>query len=123
MPARTTARKPPLRNPVPAGTQSITRTILVLKTLALRKEIGWRLTDLAAHCGLDNATAYRIVACLTAERFVQQRSRDRRYVPGPLLYELSLALPAYGTFVSAMRPELGRIARRLRGISFLYMRS
>jgi DNA-binding IclR family transcriptional regulator len=122
MPVRTPARKPP-RNRVPAGTQSITRTILVLKTLALRKEIGWRLTDLAAHCGLDNATTYRIVACLSAERLVQQRASDRRYVPGPLLFELSLAVPAYNSFAAAVRPELVRIARKLDCIAFLYLRS
>ncbi len=96
---------------------------MVLKIIAARKEIGWRLTDLAAHCQLDTATTYRIVACLVADRLVQQRSSDRRYVPGPLLWELSLALPAYTSFVSALRPELVRIARRLSGISFLYLRS
>lgn len=114
---------PARRNPTPAGTQSIARTILVLKTLALRKEIGWRLTDLAAHCKLDNATTYRIVACLAAERLAQQRSSDRRYVPGPLLFELSLAVPAYNTFAATLRPELLRLARRLDCIVFLYLRS
>lgn len=107
----------------PAGTQSITRTILVLKTLATRKDIGWRLTDLAAHCHLDNATTYRIVACLSAERMVQQRASDRRYVPGPMLFELALAVPAYGAFAAALRPELLRLARRLDCIAFLYLRS
>ncbi len=107
----------------PAGTQSIARTILVLKTLALRKEIGWRLTDLASHCNLDNATTYRIVACLTTERLAQQRPSDRRYVPGPLLFELALAVPAYNNFASALRPELLRLARRLDCIVFLYLRS
>jgi DNA-binding IclR family transcriptional regulator len=123
MPTRSPARNTTPDNAVPAGTQSITRTILVLKTLALRKEIGWRLTDLAAHCNLDNATTYRIVACLAAERLVQQRASDRRYVPGPLLFELSLAVPAYNSFAIALRPELLRIARRLDCIAFLYLRS
>jgi DNA-binding IclR family transcriptional regulator len=107
----------------PAGTQSIARTLLILKTVAARKEIGWRLTDLASHCRLDNATTHRILACLTAERFVQQRRGDRRYVPGPMLFELSLATPAYAAFTAALRPELTRMARRLNGISFLFLRS
>jgi DNA-binding IclR family transcriptional regulator len=120
---KNTPDMPVSRKYPPAGTQSIVRTILVLKTLALRKEIGWRLTDLAAHCNLDNATTYRIVACLTTERLAQQRPSDRRYVPGPLLFELALAVPAYNNFASALRPELLRLARRLDCIVFLYLRS
>ncbi len=107
----------------PPGTQSIQRTILILKTVAERKEIGWRLTDLAAHCGLEKATAHRILACLAAERLLQQRPGDRRYVPGPLLFELALALPAYAAFKEAVHEELLRIANRADAIAFLHLRS
>ena len=105
------------------GTQSIERTIEVLKTVAARKEIGWRLTDLAAHCGLSNATTHRIMARLSTERLVQQRSSDRRYVPGPLLYELSLAVPAYTAFQQAVHVDLVRMARAGDGVAFLCLRS
>jgi DNA-binding IclR family transcriptional regulator len=105
------------------GTRSVSRTVQVLKTVAARKDIGWRLTDLASHCSLDNATAYRILNCLTAEGMVQQRKHDRRYVPGPLLFELALSLPAYSTFQSAVHPDLVRIAKTLNGIAFLFLRS
>ena len=106
----------------PAGTQSIARTIRVMKTIAERKEIGWRLTDLAARCGLGKATAYRIVACLTSERIVLQRSEDRRYIPGPLLYELALSTPAYSAFAAALHQDLQRLAE-IGGNAFLYLRS
>jgi hypothetical protein len=32
----------------PAGTQSLTRSIKLMRVLATRGEIGWRLSDLAA---------------------------------------------------------------------------
>ncbi len=107
----------------PAGTQSISRTISILKAIAARKDIGWRLTDLASQCGLDISTTYRIVACLASEGLVEQRTRDRRYVPGQLMFELSLAVPAYEAFRSAMRPQLMQLARQLDSIAFLFIRS
>jgi DNA-binding IclR family transcriptional regulator len=105
------------------GTRSVSRTIQVLKTVTARKDIGWRLTDLASYCSLDNATAHRILSCLAAEGMVQQREHDRRYVPGPLLFELALALPAYSAFQSAVHPSLVHIAKELNGIAFLFLRS
>ncbi|OVZ66440.1 MULTISPECIES: IclR family transcriptional regulator [unclassified Pigmentiphaga] len=107
----------------PAGTQSIIRTINILKAVADRREIGWRLTDLAAHCGLGKSTTYRIVACLCSERMLQQRPDDRRYIPGQLLYELALALPSYAAFKDAAHPGLEQLSKRLGGIAFLYLRS
>lgn len=106
----------------PAGTQSIVRAIRVMKTIAERKEIGWRLTDLAAHCGLGKATTYRIVACLASARIVLQRAGNRRYIPGPLLFELALSTPAYSTFTAAVHEDLMRMAK-IGGNAFLYLRS
>lgn len=106
-----------------AGTQSIERTVRLLKAVAERKDIGWRLTDLALYCGLGKATTHRIVKCLVAERMLRQRPDDRRYVPGPLLFELASALPAYMDFRDAMHMELGAIARRHHGYAFLHLRS
>lgn len=105
----------------PSGTQSILRTVQLLKVIAERKEIGWRLTDLATHCGLDKSTTYRIVACLTSQRILRQRPLDRRYVAGPLLYELSLALPVHASFKEAVHPHLHELSRRVKGIAFLYL--
>ena len=107
----------------PAGTQSIMRTLQLMKALGTRRNIGWRLTDLAAHCGLNHSTAHRIVACLASARFVKQRRSDRRYVPGPMLYEFALAIPGYLHFQAACDKNLARVARRTGWIGFLYLRS
>jgi DNA-binding IclR family transcriptional regulator len=106
-----------------AGTQSIVRTIELLKALSARRAIGWRLTDLAAHCGLNHSTAHRIINCLIEQRLAQQRDEDRRYVPGPMLYEFALGLPSHVRFQAASQRHLARIARRTGWVGFLYLRS
>ncbi|OGA55121.1 MAG: hypothetical protein A3G24_18010 [Betaproteobacteria bacterium RIFCSPLOWO2_12_FULL_62_13] len=74
-------------------------------------------------CKLDRGTTHRILACLVRERLVCQRSNDRRYVPGPLLFELGLSLPAFAAFQAACSAPLDRVAKRLGGMSLLCLRS
>jgi DNA-binding IclR family transcriptional regulator len=105
------------------GTQSIERAVALLKELSARGTFGWRLSDLAAHCNLDKGTAHRILNCLQRERLVQQRERDRHYLPGPLLFELSLTLPPLAELQAACQAPLSRVARRTGGVAFLYLRS
>jgi len=109
---------------VRTGTQSIERCVELLKLIASRRQHGWRLTDLAAQSGIGLSTTHRIVHYLSRERLVLLRAEDRHYVPGPGLFELSLALPpSYAQFVEACRPSLGRIARRTGGLAYLMVRS
>lgn len=107
----------------PTGTQSLTRGIKLLRVVATRGEIGWRLSDLAAACGLDKGTAHRILGGLIKERLVQQRSGDRRYLPGPLLYELGLSLPGHHEFQCAVEAHFGPWAKRMSCTALLLMRS
>jgi DNA-binding IclR family transcriptional regulator len=106
-----------------SGTQSLERASRLLRELAARGTVGWRLSDLAKRCELDKGTAHRIMAFLVRERLARQRPGDRRYVPGPLLFELSLALPGQGAFQAACQPHLRRLAARLGGFAFLCLRS
>jgi DNA-binding IclR family transcriptional regulator len=104
-----------------SGTQSLSRSVKLLRVLATRGEIGWRLSDVAAACGLDKGTAHRILAALAKERLVQQR--EKRYFPGPLLYELGLAVHGQHAFQAAAEAHLGRLGRRLEGNALLLLRS
>ena len=106
-----------------SGTQSIERAVRVLTEVTARSRFGWRPTDLAARCGLDRGTTHRILACLVRERLVQQRAVDGHYLPGPLLFELALSLPAYDALRRQSEPVLARIARRTRGYALLSVRS
>ena len=108
---------------IPSGTQSIVRTVNLLRALGEHRQIGWRLTDLAAHCNLTTSTTHRIMRCLTAMRLARQRAHDKRYVPGPILYEFSLTVPLYFQFQAACSASVARIAARTRWVTFLALRS
>jgi DNA-binding IclR family transcriptional regulator len=105
------------------GTQTVARSISLLREVAGRGSFGWRLTDLAAHCGLDKATAYRMLRCLEEERLVKRRASDRHYLPGPLLFELGLSQAPLAAFQASAQAPLARLARRTGGVAFLYLRS
>lgn len=107
----------------PSGTQSLTRSVKLLRMVATRGEMGWRLSDLAAACELDKGTAHRMLASLVKERLVQQRPGDHRYLPGPLLYELGLCLPGHHEFHAAAEIHLVSLARRMNGATLLLLRS
>ncbi|MGE0799841.1 MAG: IclR family transcriptional regulator [Lautropia sp.] len=108
---------------LPTGTQSIERAALILRALAERRSIGWRALDLAAHCSLDRGTTHRILACLVRERLVRQRASDKRYVPGPLLFELGLSVSGFTELQTVCHAPLARLARRLGASALLYLRS
>ena len=105
------------------GTQSIERAILILREIAKHGKFGWTPGELAQRCGLDRSTTQRILACLVRERMVNQRSRNRQYIPGPLIFELGLAMPAYLEFQTACEPAVRRVAKHFDATSALYHRS
>lgn len=106
------------------GTQSIERAVLVLRELATRGATGWSLRDLAEQCALDHGTVHRILQCLVRERMVQQRESDRRYVVGPLNFELGASVPRYGEFAETARTTVRRIAQAIPKVVVLaYLRS
>lgn len=105
------------------GTQTIARAVTLIKAVATRPQQGWRLTDLAAHCGYDKGSAHRMLAGLVQQRLVQQRPGDKHYLPGPLLFELALGVPDLGAFRAACMPALTRLQRNAPGVAFLYLRS
>ncbi len=113
----------PLDSSDPTGTRAIERSIFLLTTIAGRPHLGWRMTDLAENCGLSKSTTHRILTSLVAHRLLKQRPDDRRYFPGPLLYELALALPAHFAFQAACRPSLTELAKKMNAAVFLAMRS
>src|SRR5690349_20677407 len=106
-----------------AGTQSIERTVDILKAVCQRPRFGWQLADLAAHCNLEKSTTHRILGCLARERLVCRRPANGHYVAGPMLFEFSLALPHMREFYELAETRLACIARRTGTVASLYMRS
>ncbi len=112
-----------MESPPRTGTQTIERTFRIIREVASHYHYGARLTDVANHCELDLGTTRRVLACLVRERVLDQRASDRRYLPGPLLFELGLTVPAYRALQDACRGPMERAARRCGGASFVYLRS
>lgn len=105
------------------GTQTLSRSVVLLKAVATRPMQGWRLTDLAAFCGFDKGSAHRMLAGLVRERLVEQRSADRHYLPGPLLFELGLGVPRLAGVVTHCAPTLAHLARNSPGVALLLLPS
>ncbi len=105
------------------GTRSLGRVTRLMRMVASRPQFGWRLSDLAAACDLDRATVHRMLAFLVEERLVEQRAADRHYLPGPLMFELGLALPDHMRFQRRAETVVGAFGRRLGGIGVLLLRS
>ena len=106
-----------------SGTQSIERAVALLREISTHGQFGWQMSDLAARCHLGKSTAHRILACLVRERLVRQRPNDRHYLPGPMLFELGLSLPAFGDLQHTARKRLAEVAKRTSCIAFLFLRS
>ncbi|MFT3821169.1 MAG: helix-turn-helix domain-containing protein [Rubrivivax sp.] len=105
------------------GTRSLGRMVKLMRTVAARPQFGWRLSDLAAASGLDRATVHRMLACMVEERLVERRASDRHYLPGPLMYELGLALPQQAQFQRRASTLAAAFARGLGGVAVLVLRS
>lgn len=105
------------------GTRSLGRVIKLMRMVASRPQFGWRLSDLAAACSLDRATVHRMLAFLVEERLVAQRTSDRHYLPGPLMFELGLALPDHQQFQRRAEALVHPFACRLGGVAVLLLRS
>ena len=63
-----------------------------------------------------------MLACLVRERLVR-RLPDRHYAPGPLLFEMGLALTPYAALQAACAPVLEHLAQRTSGQALLCVRS
>ncbi len=113
----------PARTASTTGTQSIERAARILRELGTRSRVGWGLTELAARCELDKGTTHRIVSGLLRERLVARHPKAARYVPGPLLFELSLGLDVHARLRDMGGDIAKRLARRHGGISAVTLAS
>jgi DNA-binding IclR family transcriptional regulator len=106
-----------------SGTQSLSRGIKLLRMVATRPQFGWRLSDLAIALQQDKSTVHRMLACMVEERLVEQRASDKHYLPGPLMFELGLALPDQQQFQRRAEVLVEAFARSMAGIGMLLLRS
>jgi DNA-binding IclR family transcriptional regulator len=106
-----------------AGTQSIERAALVMRVIASRNTIGFRLVDISRHTRLERPTVHRILKCLIAEGMVRQDPKTRCYFLGHLIFELGLAASSNFNLRDMCHPSLVRLAEKTGDTVFLTIRS
>jgi DNA-binding IclR family transcriptional regulator len=105
------------------GTQSIERSLTLLREIAAQNRRGSRLLDLATRTGLQRPTVHRMLKCLAAEDMVQQDPDTHRYFLGPMVFELGLTAAPRFNLREICRPALMRIAEATADTVFLVQRS
>ncbi|MEG0001295.1 MAG: IclR family transcriptional regulator [Comamonas sp.] len=113
----------PIQATAQAGTQSLRRTVQLLRELTHAGERGASAGELAQRCDLTRATTYRLLATLTQEGLAVHAAGVRRYFLGPFAYEMGLqAFPQLGLRELCAGVVSG-LARQTGECVFLVMRS
>ncbi len=107
---------------VMSGSQSVERTLLLLKLVAGFGRQGVRLLDLTEISGLSRPTVHRILKVLVAQALVQQVPDSKLYRLGPGMFELGLAAPSPVETLEAMSPALKALAAETGDTAYLVMR-
>jgi len=105
------------------GAQAVRRVADLLRALASEGADGARLVDVARHCRLERPTAHRLLKALVAERMVMRDPSTRRYLLGPLVFELGLAAQPQFRARERCSAALLRLAEASGDTVFLTMRS
>lgn len=104
-------------------TRSLHRAVGLLRLLANHTRIGWRLSDLAKHTGLDPATVHRLLTGLCDTGLATRVRGSKHYTLGPLAFELGLAAAPYFDLGGLAYTKLAALATELHGTIFLKARS
>jgi DNA-binding IclR family transcriptional regulator len=107
---------------MPAAPQTVDKAIRLLVELSRRRNLGWRLTDIARECRLDPATAHRLLAGLAAHGLVARRAADRHFIVGPELLNLGLAASYHTDFVRSAEAAAREVVTETREVAFVFVR-
>ncbi|MEP7280652.1 MAG: IclR family transcriptional regulator [Rubrivivax sp.] len=72
------------------GTQSIERSIAILRAIASRGRRGMRISEIVSTAGLPQATCSRMLQCLLREGLLDRDEHTGKLFVGPVISELSL---------------------------------
>lgn len=105
------------------GAQSIYRAVAVLRELASRNSEGTGMTELSDATGLTGPTVHRILRALVDVGLAYQRTADRRYFLGQLIYELALNLGNRFDLGAVAASATGKLAELTGDTAFFLYRS
>lgn len=102
---------------------TIVRSTLILRFLATAGRRGLALTEIASRTHLPHGTVHRLLKQMSDVGMTFQCEDSRRYLLGPLAYELGLAASHVFDFRSACGPVLERLSRETEDTVYFVMRS
>jgi DNA-binding IclR family transcriptional regulator len=114
------SRKATMANSDPG---SVERTMELLRLLATAGGYGLALTQISEAAKLPHSTTHRLLHKLIHERMVVQRESNKRYMLGPLTFELGLAASQIYDLREPCRPILRRLAEEIGDTVYLTVRS
>ncbi|ARP89393.1 IclR family transcriptional regulator [Bordetella genomosp. 9] len=105
-----------------AGSQTVSRAMLLLRMVACGQERGVRLTDLVAMTGMNQPTVHRLLQTLVREGAIEQNPANRHYRIGPEIPVLALARSHRFPLMPQAEPYLTDLAQQVGDTVFLSVR-
>jgi DNA-binding IclR family transcriptional regulator len=102
---------------------TIRRANLLLRLLATAGKRGLALTEISARSALPHPTVHRLLKQLSQEGLIFQNEESRRYLLGPVAYELGLAAAEIFDLRHICRPLLEKLSAETEDTSYFVMRS
>lgn len=102
---------------------TIRRANLLLRLLATAGKRGLALTEISLRSALPHPTVHRLLKQLNNEGLIFQHEESRRYLLGPVAYELGLAAAEIFDLRHVCRPILERVSKETEDTSYFVMRS
>jgi DNA-binding IclR family transcriptional regulator len=102
---------------------TIGRAAHLLRMLAVAGGHGLGLSELSAYVGLPHPTVHRLLGQLIDEGLARRVETSRRYILGPMLFELGLAAAPHFEIRPHCRPYLLELAERTGETVYLTIRS
>lgn len=107
----------------PAATGGVPRVFSVIRALAEAQADGARVTQVARHVGLTQATTHRLLQSLIGEGMVEQDERTKLYRLSIDFFALAAKAGNPGNLRALCRPVLLRLCASLGDSIFLLVRS
>ena len=103
--------------------KSLERAIAILRELAVPNANGFALTELARQTAVPHPTVHRLLQQLCDEGLVVLKAKEKRYVLGPLAFELGLAAADHNDIRDKCTHSMNAISRATGDTCYLVMRS
>lgn len=104
------------------GTQSIDRTIGVLKQVVAHGSQGLTVAELVAACELERPTVHRIVQALERQGFLKRPAGSKRYVLGDYCRQMAAAFADRSDLRTVCEPVLRSVSEETGNSAFLIAR-